>query len=1714
MPWDHVLSSEIITVTSAMRRNQRWSITSDTKMKPLDPQTDLLVTGDAGMLQQVRRFTGVAREKLRIDNITEESPLMHSFAALRAKLSAVRNLRDLDPLEMLKPFLEVVKSGDTNGYITGAALQSIEKLLTFKVIDPHHPDVGYCMAALSHAVTRCKFEATDVVTDEIVLSRIVRLIRAAVLSEAGRKSIDDKSVCEMMEVAFGMHFQGRISELLRKAAEDTLLVLVQVAFERLGLLTKELEHRDAVRSNRIRSFQLNVDALRINDSDGFDSSPNSSPVPTRSTSRKTQPFGLPAIIEITRVLISLIDPFKKSHTDSLHRSLALRLLRRALEVSGSSLNKWVGYGLSIELKRSSNDSLQSKQHNFNASQSAAEVKISPEPSSNVVNVGADGHLTNRDGKNAVVDVGSPNMDASPDEKPPNLDKVVQDEAYKDDASVEDTARGSTTIINDAPALVDSVVPLKDSDDDTHKDIQHMAAIMKNMITGDLPKFLLLLLQKQNKSFSNPPSWQGVSITAQVLDTLCVLLNSVKDHLLLQQEWLVNFLIAKCKLGVPGWDIEEWATTSDSFSNTQRKPQQNAPTNQSGNPLEGVLVGEIRELYLNTLLQLSRSSHFFTDLFVYYDCNIQSKTFLFEDLIGFFSKYSFPDATPGGPATTIVHQNLCVDGILIYLKKMAEQRHVIGRVPQVVSPIDLETAEVKRIDSSSVDSSVEGEFSPKQLIANRKRKHIMLEGAQKFNESSKIGISFFQCKSIEDLKKRILCLVDINIVIVANGFLPDPLTPQTMGVFLATTPNLSKQQIGEYLAKPQHVETLKYFVETFEFHGKRIDEAMRTLLEKFRLPGESQQIERIMDAFSTWYFKSIEDDAKREIKTQDDTSVLAFSIIMLNTDQHNPQVKRRMTFHDYSRNVRGLNSGEDFSSDYLKSIYDAIKHNEIVMAEEKGGELGFNYQWRGIMKNADSVVQLSNRDTSIYNCDMFTTTWGPVLAALFYTFDNAEDQLTMQKAILGIQHCSILAAQYELNFVFDFIILSLIRMTGLNKESRNLPEELNIVSLMASTSQSTAINEASNSNAQITSENATTSRKKRRSMDNWVYHIAQSYKSQVAAVLVFNLASDYGNLIREAWKSILSAMGNLFLHQVLPKPLLVTDHFTQGSITIPRVTYARSKTEEPQNMYQSRKEAGIFSTLSHFLSLGSPLNYENDEEDYGSDEAALEQVFNECIASCRIDEILADTRFLEEHALNSLVLTLIKVSLKEQTLPRKSSQIDSGDVPAAAAAHGPTDKTEPIIKQFTQPSAFYLEILFKVIIRNRDRIKILWPMVSSHIDFIFTNSLDIPNAVVERCVNGILQLTLRVQHIEGVQDDVFSLLEKTAKFHPDVIAQVADTLVGGLLVVLKTDMSTFAKPSRWSILTQILSSTASHPTAGTNSFEAACIILSNQPDSPVCAENFGECVDLLLSYSHVSSNTVLSDTQLPRAAAVYYGGSSTPAVDSQNDVRLVSSNTPITSTNTQPLQSLVERGVIVIDKLSQLQSKIPTLVASSGIQGQRVWFEFWLPVLSGISQLCHNPSREVRQHAIGSLQRCLISGEFDSIGSNGTSEARVDCFDSVMFPLLDDLLKYETSRPAWTAFEETRVRTVGLCGKLLLRFSSSLVKSKNILRIWMRILNYCNECVRLANRDYQDFVVSSKKMIHLLVSHNNGLKLTLESISLLYNMKKKKKKNRRKVFKSH
>jgi golgi-specific brefeldin A-resistance guanine nucleotide exchange factor 1 len=60
-----------------------------------------------------------------------------------------------------------------------------------------------------YAATHCKFEATDAASDEVVLLKILQVLRICFSCEVGAY-LTDKEVWEMMETAFSMCFQMRL----------------------------------------------------------------------------------------------------------------------------------------------------------------------------------------------------------------------------------------------------------------------------------------------------------------------------------------------------------------------------------------------------------------------------------------------------------------------------------------------------------------------------------------------------------------------------------------------------------------------------------------------------------------------------------------------------------------------------------------------------------------------------------------------------------------------------------------------------------------------------------------------------------------------------------------------------------------------------------------------------------------------------------------------------------------------------------------------------------------------------------------------------------------------------------------------------------------------------------------------------------------------------------------------------------------------------------------------------------------------------------------------------------------------------------------------------------------------------------------------------------------------------------------------------------------
>ena len=116
----------------------------------------------------------------------------------------------------------------------------------------------------------------------------------------------------------------------------------------------------------------------------------------------------------------------------------------------------------------------------------------------------------------------------------------------------------------------------------------------------------------------------------------------------------------------------------------------------------------------------------------------------------------------------------------------------------------------------------------------------------------------------------------------------------MAAFLRYGAGLDKTAVGDYLGEkdPFALAVLASFARLFDFSGLTLESALRLFLDSFRLPGESQKIERVMEAFAGRYYGANAGLASGVAADGDAVMVLSYSIIMLNTDLHSAQARRK------------------------------------------------------------------------------------------------------------------------------------------------------------------------------------------------------------------------------------------------------------------------------------------------------------------------------------------------------------------------------------------------------------------------------------------------------------------------------------------------------------------------------------------------------------------------------------------------------------------------------------------------------------------------------------------------------------------------------------------------------------------------------------------------------------------------------------------------------
>ena len=341
--------------------------------------------------------------------------------------------------------------------------------------------------------------------------------------------------------------------------------------------------------------------------------------------------------------------------------------------------------------------------------------------------------------------------------------------------------------------------------------------------------------------------------------------------------------------------------------------------------------------------------------------------------------------------------------------------------------------------------------PSQYDREKQRKTALANAIRQFNFKPKRGLK----------------------LLVEGGFIKSRDPYDVAAFFLAN--ELNKAALGEFLGEgdEENIAVMHAFVDLMDFRQTRFVDALRRFLQSFRLPGEAQKIDRFMLKFAERYING----NPKAFANADTAYVLAYSVVMLNTDQHSANIKgRRMTPEDFIKNNRGINDNADLPEDYLRGIYDEIAHNEIVLDTERAaasnlgmlpqpsagivasvGQALVNAGRDGRKEEYEQTEQLADRTEQLYKTllkaqrrgaakmeitkfipatsfkhvgPMFQVTWMPFLTALTGAAQNTQNIETVRMCMEGLKLAIKIACLFDLEDPRQAFVAYMSRFTNL------------------------------------------------------------------------------------------------------------------------------------------------------------------------------------------------------------------------------------------------------------------------------------------------------------------------------------------------------------------------------------------------------------------------------------------------------------------------------------------------------------------------------------------------------------------------------------------------------------------------------------------------------------------------------------------------------------
>lgn len=468
--------------------------------------------------------------------------------------------------------------------------------------------------------------------------------------------------------------------------------------------------------------------------------------------------------------------------------------------------------------------------------------------------------------------------------------------------------------------------------------------------------------------------------------------------------------------------------------------------------------QAKMIVLRFLEKLCTDSQILVDIFINYDCDVHSSN-IFERMVNGLLKTA--QGPPAGIATTLVPpqdttmKSEAMKCLVSILRSMGDWMNKQLRIPDPDSP---------KIESEQNDNDGGNEFPQTEIngdassevsdshseVSNGVSEAASLEQRRAYKMELQEGIALFNRKP----RKGIEFLINANKV---------GESAEEIAAFLKSTSGLNKTMIGDYLGEREDLslKVMHAYVDSFNFQNMEFDEAIRAFLQGFRLPGEAQKIDRVMEKFAERYCKC----NPKAFSSADTAYVLAYSVIMLNTDAHNPMVKNKMSPEDFIRNNRGIDDGKDLPEEFMRSLYGRIWKKEIKMKEDEfvphqqqstssNKILGLDNILNIVIRKRGSAMETSDdlikhmqeqfkekarmSESVFYPATdvvilkfMVEVCWAPMLAAFSVPLDQSDDEIVISQCLEGFRCAIHVTAAMLMKTQRDAFITSLAKFTSLH-----------------------------------------------------------------------------------------------------------------------------------------------------------------------------------------------------------------------------------------------------------------------------------------------------------------------------------------------------------------------------------------------------------------------------------------------------------------------------------------------------------------------------------------------------------------------------------------------------------------------------------------------------------------------------------------------------------